>query len=290
MNNNIYKISSVVLLSSAILLLDTCCNSNAADAAAMRPGFTANTLPRNDDGSTGLIPIGFEVDFYGVTRDQLYVNNNGNVTFDEPLPTYTPFPLTVTDRQIIAPFFADVDTRGAGSSEVTYGTGTVDGRPAFGVNWDSDGVGFYDSRDNRLNEFQLVMIDRSDINLGDFDFEFNYDQIQWETGQASGGDENGLGGDSARAGFASGTTRPGTFFELPGSAVNGAFLDGGPASTSLIVNSRNSDVLGRYVFEVRNGTVDPNPNPNPTVPEPTSILGSLALGVGFILRKAKGNK
>ena len=41
------------------------------------------------------------------------------------------------------------------------------------------------------NTFQLVMIDRSDIATGDFDFEFNYTDINWETGQASGSDSNG---------------------------------------------------------------------------------------------------
>jgi hypothetical protein len=50
------------------------------------------------------------------------------------LSDFTPFGLTSTARQIIAPFFADVDTRFAGSA-VTFGPGTVDGHVAFGVNW-----------------------------------------------------------------------------------------------------------------------------------------------------------
>ena len=96
------------------------------------------------------------------------------------------------------------------------------------------------------------MIDRSDIGAGDFDFEFNYDQILWEAGTASGSDANGLGGNSARVGYTNGSTAS---LELAGSAVNGAFLDGGPAGTALIHNSLNSSVDGRYVFQVRNGIV-----------------------------------
>ena len=82
--------------------------------------------------------------------------------------------------------------------------------------------------------------------------EFNYAQILWESGEASGGDVNGLGGDSARVGFSNGID---TAFELPGSAVNGAFLDSGPAATSLIQNSLNSSVLGRYIFRARDGRI-----------------------------------
>ncbi|MBX7236221.1 MAG: VWA domain-containing protein [Caldilineales bacterium] len=119
-----------------------------------------------------------------------------------------------------------------------------------------------------MNSFQLVLISRNDIGQGDFDIEFNYAQILWETGDASGGN-GGLGGASARVGYSNGTRQPGTFYELPGSAVNGAFLDLN-SSTGLIHHSRNSAILGRYMFEVRNGVVLPTHTPSPTnTPTPT---------------------
>lgn len=246
-----------------------------AEAAAVRAGFNANTLPANDDGSTGLVNMGFSVDFFGLVRSQLYVNNNGNITFDSPLSTFTPFNLSTTNRQILAPFFADVDTRGAGNTPVTYGVGTVGSQAAFGVNWVN--VGYFPSATNKLNSFQLVIVDRSDIAAGDFDFEFNYDKIQWETGGASGG-TNGLGGSSARAGWSNGNAAT---FELAGSAINGAFLDGGP--NALISGSLNSNVAGRYIFSVRNGTVQP---PNP-VPEPLSLalVATALLAAGVASRR-----
>ena len=83
---------------------------------AILAGFDSNTLARNDDGSTGLVNIGFDVNFFGLTFSHLFVNNNGNVTFDQALSAFTPFGLTNTNRQIIAPFFADVDTRVAGDA------------------------------------------------------------------------------------------------------------------------------------------------------------------------------
>lgn len=234
----------------------------------LRPGFESVTFPRNDDGTypgtfagDQAVPqaLGFSVNFYGLTFNSAYVNNNGNITFDQPLSEYTPFDLNTTARQIIAPFFADVDTRLAGQP-TRFGTGTVDGHPAFGVTWRE--VDYFDSSPSHTNRnsFQLVLISRSDIGAGDFDFEFNYDQIQWEAGTASGGDGNGLGGSSARAGYSNGTGTAGTFFELPGSAVNGAFLDSNP-TTGLIHNDRNSDLLGRYVFSVRSGIVVPPTQP-----------------------------
>jgi Tol biopolymer transport system component len=224
-----------------------------AAAAAVRPnpGFTTNTLLANDDGSTEAVNIEFTLNFFGLTFTQVFVNNNGNVTFDQPLSEFTPFDLSSTQRQIIAPFFADVDTSGPGSGLVRYGNDIVNGRPAFGVNW--LGVGYFSSNVDKLNSFQLVLIDRGDRGAGDFDIEFNYDQIQWETGDASGGTD-GLGGASARAGFSNGTRAPGTFLELLGSAVNGAFLDTN-SLTGLRNNAQGSEVLGRYVFEARNGVV-----------------------------------
>src|SRR5664279_3443670 len=181
-------------------------------------GFSANTLPANDDGSTGLVPIGFTINLFGTSYSSLYVNNNGNVTFDGQLGTYTPFSLTSTATKILAPFFADVDTRGAGSGLVTYGTATVNGHNAFGVEW--PGVGYFANGTDKLNTFELVIIDRSDLGAGNFDFEFNYDSIQWETGGASGG-SGGLGGSSARVGYSNGLTgTANASFELPGSAIN----------------------------------------------------------------------
>jgi hypothetical protein len=216
-------------------------------------GFASNVLPANDDGSTQLIPMGFTINYFGNQYGALYVNNNGDVTFDTQLGTFTPFDLTSTGQVIMAPFFGDVDTGGSGSGVVTYGRDTVNGHPAFGVNWFD--VGYFSGGTDKLNVFQLVIIDRSDIAPGDFEFEFNYAKVQWETGGASGG-TGGLGGFSARAGFSNGSGDPDTFLEIPGSAINGAFLDSNN-DTGLIHNSFNSTQFGRYLFNGRGGGVEP---------------------------------
>ena len=85
MNNKLSKLSSLIVISSSILVFDNCFVSNQANAAAIRSGFNSSTLPRNDDDSTGLVDLPFTANFFGVTRNALYVNNNGNVTFYLPL-------------------------------------------------------------------------------------------------------------------------------------------------------------------------------------------------------------
>jgi trimeric autotransporter adhesin len=215
----------------------------------IRAGFNGNTLAPNDDGSTAVVNPGFSLNFFGQVFNTLFVNNNGNITFNNPLGTFTPFPIVNNGIPMIAPFFADVDTRNHGQP-VTFGTGTISGRPAFGVNWvDVDYFSSNVAHGTQLNDFQLVLVDRSDIAVGDFDMEFNYGTIQWETGNASGG-VNGLGGSSARVGFTNGVD---TSIEFAGSAVNGALLDSGPSGTSLVQNRLVSANLGRYIFFARNG-------------------------------------
>ena len=262
--------------------------SGANAGAVHDTGLFTTVLDRNDDASTGVVDIGFGINginFFGLNggkQTTLFVNNNGNVTFTGPLNTFTPFNLITNGTPMIAPFFADVDTSNLVSDVVRYGQSTIGGRAVFGVNWIN--VGYFQNHADLLNSFQLIMTDRSDTGAGNFDFEFNYDTITWETGDAlSSGGTDGLGGNSARAGWSNGLTDS---FELAGSAINGALLDSNcpGGNTGLICNSRNSDVLGQYRFFVRNGLVDEEPPEGPPseVPLPGTLilLGAGLLGLG----------
>ena len=231
----------------------------------IRPGFGQNYLRTNDDVSTSSINLPMSLNFFGTTYSQLFVNNNGNVTFGRSLEPYTPIPIVqeagTNQLDIIALFWADVDTRAAGSGMVTYGTNTVNGHAAFGVTWPY--VGYYNSHDDKTNLFQLVLINRPDRASGDYDVEFNYAHINWEAGDVSGGEDglwtgwdNRYGiydgyGCSARAGFASAS---GFTFELIGSGINGAFLDSNPTTGLIYTSLNSSNVLGRYVYQFHNGT------------------------------------
>ena len=220
----------------------------AAPALISTEGWALNEIPANDDGSSELVTLPFPINFSGNQYSALFVNNNGNVTFNSPMPTYTPFALTgATQIPIIAPFFADVDTRGENSMLVTYGA-SPDGNQ-FVVNWVD--VGYYSAQSDKLISAQLVLTQRSGVgyNDGDFDITFNYGSIGWETGSASGG-SGGFGGSPVRAGYSLGTGAEGTFFELAGSGVTTAMTDGG--ERSLFTNSLGSlSTPGRYVFQIR---------------------------------------
>jgi uncharacterized protein (TIGR03437 family) len=233
----------------------------SAQAIRTNAGFRRTEIPRNDDGSSFSQSLGFNINFFGRQRSSVFVNNNGNLTFDLPLSEYTPIGLTGIRREIIAGFWADVDTRGFASRTVTFGSDTVDGRRAFGANYID--VGYFIANSEKLNRFQIVLIDRSDTGPGNFDIEYNYERIRWETGDVSGG-YFGFGGISARVGYSNGTGQPGTSFELGGSAIPGSFLDSNP--NGLIYRRINSDVPGRLVFQARNGIVQQNLNSSiPTI-------------------------
>ncbi|ALC06474.1 hypothetical protein CDES_10490 [Corynebacterium deserti GIMN1.010] len=223
-------------------------NRPAAPALIDTSSWNLEYLERNDDGSSGLVSLPFPINFAGNFYEALYVNNNGNVTFNSPMSTYTPFALTgQTGVPIIAPFFADIDTRGDGSEVVSFAQSPAGDR--FVVNWID--VGYFSGHTDKLVSAQLVLTNRAETTgaTGDFDITFNYGSIQWETGDASNG-VDGFGGSPVRAGYSLGTGESGTFFEMSGSGETGAMTDGG--SRSLFANSLNSlSTPGRYTFEMR---------------------------------------
>ena len=245
--------------------------SNYAAAGPVASGFNdLGAVAQCDDCYTSAVTLGFNANYFGDTYSQTYVSNNGYVTFGSGQGTYTPTGLTANylGAPIIAPFFSDVDTRAATGGTVTYGNGTYAGQNAFGVTWNQ--VGYYNSQADKLNTFQMILVDRNATGAGNFDIYFNYDQVQWETGNADDG-VGGLGGISASVGFANGSGAAGTYNQLAGSLVNGALLDGGV--NSLVANSNNG-VTGQYLFQVRNGVIT-------AVPEPETYAMLLA-GLGLV--------
>lgn len=222
----------------------------ATGAVIDDPACRSSALPANDDGSGEAVTLPFAVDLFGPNRRSVYVNNNGNVTFDAPLSAYTPTAIRDTGMNIIAPFWADVDTRGDESGLVQFGTTTFEGHRAFCVNW--VGVGYFSARTDKRNSFQLLLVQREDTGAArNFDMVMNYSQVEWESGEASGG-VDGLGGFAARVGYSNGGSLS---FELSGSNSPGALLDSSP--TGLVHRSLGSSTPGRLVIPVRGGVPSP---------------------------------
>ncbi|MBX3272872.1 MAG: hypothetical protein KF729_21600 [Sandaracinaceae bacterium] len=256
-------------------------------------------LGRNDDGhstSIDLRPIfPSGIQFFDQTHTSMFVNTNGNVTFSAGLPTYTPNAFPVADRPMIAPFWADVDIRGTECREPDGGTGVTGAcqNPASnGVWWHLDTVGrrvvvtwdrvgYYRCHVDRVMSFQLVLSPAPTSSCaagggGDFDVEFRFNRCEWNTGDASGG-QNGLprtaactrplpifpatcpignlpctGGSpgsctgvAAQSGFDAGNTRD--FVEIMGSRT--------PTIHTTLCTMSNVGEPGVWRFQIRRGAV-----------------------------------
>jgi hypothetical protein len=218
-------------------------------------GFLVGALAREDDAPSSDVALGFTASVFGQNFTTIYVNPNGHMTFNAALASFTPYGLAASGiPPMIAGFFADVDTRNSLSAVTTYGTDTVNGHPAFSAIW--DGVGYYGNKADKLNKFQIILISRPDTGGGNFDIEFDYEQVQWESGDASSGNQ-GFGGSSAHIGYTDGSGTAGHYAELQGSGVSGAFTDG--SEVYALAQNSNVGVPGRFVFAVRGGVVVQGP-------------------------------
>ncbi|MEL6180769.1 MAG: nidogen-like domain-containing protein, partial [Myxococcota bacterium] len=169
-------------------------------------GFGTGVLAPNDDGSTSALDLlqsfPFGLNFFGEIHEQIWVNNNGNVTFSGPVFNFTPIAFPIADRPMIAPFWGDVDTRNRSLSDLNENLVYWHFAPGqFIATWYDTG---YFSRHNELrNSFQLVLTEYLRGDPGDFDVEFRFNRCEWTTGDASGG-SGGFGGSPAQVGFDAG--------------------------------------------------------------------------------------
>ncbi|WP_258005754.1 nidogen-like domain-containing protein [Cylindrospermopsis raciborskii] len=217
-------------------------------------GFGESFLNREDDNSTRIDLVSVfgstGLNFFGNKYTELYLNNNGGVSFKNEISTYTPATIRgTTNNPFISAFWADVDTRGSVVPATPGGNSTgsnllwYDLDPntrTFTATWDD--VGYFDRKTNLLNAFQLSLTQVG--NSGDFDITFRYEAVNWTTGDASGG-QNGLGGTVARAGYTSGNGV--NYFELPQSGNLNDMLG--------LSSSSNVRIPGTFIYNVRNGEV-----------------------------------
>jgi hypothetical protein len=164
-------------------------------AGGSGPADPADPCQRNDDDVSLAIALPFVFNFYGSPQSSVYINNNGNISFGGPFSTFTPTGFPVAAFPMIAPFWSDVDTRGAGSGVVYY---KVEAN-RLTVTWDH--TGYYAGHDDKLNTFQVIISDGTDplVGIGN-NVCFCYDDMTWTTGDASGG-VGGFGGTAATVGI-----------------------------------------------------------------------------------------
>ncbi|HEU4719500.1 MAG TPA: nidogen-like domain-containing protein [Bacteroidia bacterium] len=186
---------------------------------------------RNDDGSSAQITLPFNFCFYGQSMNSCFINNNGNISFLTSYGTFTANSFPDPGFVMIAPFWGDVDTRNAQSGLVYYKV-----TPTYMVvRWKT--VGYFNAYADKVNDFQLIITDGSDPILpSGNNVNFCYGDMQWTTGDASGG-SGGFGGSPATVGVNRGN---GTDyiqigqFDSPGTNYDGPF--GNPDQVSWLDN------------------------------------------------------
>jgi hypothetical protein len=181
------------------------------------PDSSYTFIPPSDDGSE-MVVLPFQFCFYGTLVDTIYINNNGNISFSNPHPTFSGVGFPSDQFEMIAPFWGDVDTRDTGA--VSYKVTNT----AIIINWED--VGYFNQQTNKVNSFQLTLTDGVDPLLpSGSNVSFCYKDMQWTTGSASGG-VNGFGGTPATVGANKGDNI--NFvqfgrFNAPGSSYDGPF-------------------------------------------------------------------
>ncbi|KAL4608607.1 alpha-tectorin [Arapaima gigas] len=218
--------------------------------------------PKMDDGSSPEITLLIPFIFFNVPYRSIFVNNNGVISFNVQVSQFTPeaFPLT-DSRSFIAPFWADVHNGIRGDVYYRESTdpsllerATLDVHKyfktmtSFSATWvfiaTWHQVTFYGgSQTTPVNTFQAVLVSDG---ISYFAM-FNYGEIAWSTGTASGGDPlTGLGGTTAQAGFNGGDISH--FFNLPGSRSN---------EVVNIEQTTNVNQPGRWLFRIDTDQIDP---------------------------------
>jgi len=207
---------------------------------------------RNDDGYMAL-DLGFNVTFFGLTYNSLFINNNGNVSFGNGISAFVPTGVTGVNAPIISPFFGDADTTNAASGVVHYNL-TAD---QLVVTWDN--VGYFDGHGTPTDSFQLVLRSNSYVPVaGEGLIGFFYQTMGWETTDTS---------TRAAVGFGDGQG-------------NAQTIEG-----SLLPNVKDV-VQNKYVwFDAKLETVPPVNE----VPEPSTVALTMVglLGAGLSARRKR---
>ena len=156
-------------------------------------------LDRIDDGFSGAIPLGFDFSLYGTLYDTVYVNVNGNITFDAPLAAFTSIAFP-NNTPMVAPFWGDADASLADPTVITTGNVWYKVFPdRLVVTWNR--IGYFDKHFDKKNTFQLTLRNNTAPGFTGDDVLFAYGDMQWTTGDASPpGNMGGFGGDPATVG------------------------------------------------------------------------------------------
>ncbi|XP_047672157.1 alpha-tectorin-like isoform X20 [Tachysurus fulvidraco] len=216
---------------------------NSSQSGPFYPYGTGDIVnSRIDDGSSSLIVLQQPFIYFGSSYNQVFVNNNGHLTFDQAWSSYTPYQFPVNGgRDIIAPFWTDIDNRGNGvisyqqftsGSVLTQATQDINQyfpQLSFNATWvfvaTWDRVAYF-SYSNTETSFQVVLISNG---LSSFIL-MNYGVIAPTTRNVQAGYD---------------TVDSSYYFSIPGSFQY---------NYQSFTYSSNVNVTGRWAFRVDQGS------------------------------------
>lgn len=148
-------------------------------------GFGETRLPPSDDEGQTINISRMFVDgltIFGQHYDapRLYVSTNGTVSISRAFTDYPTSADGPPRHPILAPFWADIDTRLDGEPPESGGIWVDLTETVVTITWDR--VGAYRRNAETTNTFQLQIVN---LGGGDADFLFRYESITWTQGTAT---------------------------------------------------------------------------------------------------------
>jgi hypothetical protein len=150
-----------------------------------------------DDGWAAASPFSlpFTYCFYGNNYNQVWMNNNGNITFGSGYGTFSSTPFPLAGPAMVAAFWGDFYLTAGGTMHATI-------TPTAAIfNWVS--MGYYSNMNDKINTCQIVITNGADPLVIEGNTAIHFADMQWTTGAASSG-VGGFGGVPATVGANSG--------------------------------------------------------------------------------------
>jgi gliding motility-associated-like protein len=228
--------------------------------------WNASGFQNADDGNFGPVNLPFAFQLYSNFYNQVYISTNGILVFGGTFAGFTANGFPLAGNAFVAPFWADIDLRGPGGGNniVKFKVTPT----ALYVNYIN--VGYYNQHVDKLNTFQVIITNATDpVVPNGANVSFCYQDMQWTTGDANGGN-NGFGGNAAanvgaNQGNGINYMQFGRFNQA-GTAYNGPF--GAPGGVSWLDDQH-------FIFN----TIQTSANIPPIISS-TTVCDSLTLCVG----------
>lgn len=182
-----------------------------------------------DDGWASASPftLPFNFCFYGQNYNQVWMNNNGNISFGNGISAFSSSAFPSAGNKMIAAFWGDFYLTNGGTMHATI-------TPTAAIfNWVN--MGYFSNMNDKTNTCQIVITNGLDPLVIEGNTAIHFADMQWTTGSASQG-VNGFGGIPATVGANSGNgidfiqigrfDHPGTDYDGPNGVNDGvSWLD-----------------------------------------------------------------